>query len=136
MIGSLTVRRSLLLRPQLEAVVAIRSYQVYKVKRWQYHFDKLAWRQYKTPPALAQKERNLDQYLEWTKTDEERVKELERYRISSRHLAAMMGEDPKTFTYDDQQRAIKYLMPGYAMYAEANPKLEHPQEWMGPYKNP
>ena len=42
----------------------------------------------------------------------------------------------KTFTYDEQQAAVKYLLPGYVMYAEGNPKLEHPQEWMGPYRNP
>jgi len=41
---------------------------------------------------------------------------MERYRISARHLAAIMGKDPKTFTYDDQTKAMKYLMPGYAMY--------------------
>ena len=42
-----------------------------------------------------------------------------------------MGRDAKTFTYDDQVRAMRYLMPGYAQFAEANPKLEHPNEWMG-----
>ena len=47
-----------------------------------------------------------------------------------------MGEDPKTFKYDQQVAAMKYLMPGYVMYAEACPKLEHPHEYMGQYRNP
>ena len=47
-----------------------------------------------------------------------------------------MGENPKNFKYDDQVAAMKYLMPGYVMYAEACPKLEHPHEFMGQYRNP
>jgi hypothetical protein len=34
-----------------------------------------------------------------------------------------MGENPKNFKYDDQVAAMKYLMPGDVMYAEACPKL-------------
>ena len=29
-----------------------------------------------------------------------------------RHLAAMMGKNPDEFTFEDQQKAIRYLMPG------------------------
>ena len=45
-------------------------------------------------------------------TDKDKLLELEKYRISMRHLAAMMGKNPDEFTFEDQQKAIRYLMPG------------------------
>ena len=154
MFGVLSARRAIMCRP-IPVVIepSTRSFQLYKVIKVQYQQDKLKWRQYTRPPILSVKETDLHKHLEWHATDEERLKEMERYRISSRHVAAIMGEDPKTFTYDDQEKAMRYLMPGnawwsgwtslcnfkfkgYVMYNEANPKLVHPQEWMGAYKNP
>jgi len=137
MMGSMAVRRSLLFREaRTFSTTHVLPFQVWKVRNVQYDYEQLSWRQYKRAPNLNQSDRFLAQYFDWHKNDEERIQELERYRISTRHLAAIMGKDPKTFTYDDQQAAVKYLLPGYVMYAEGNPKLEHPQEWMGPYRNP
>jgi len=124
------------MQPLLRTLIPKRNFQVYKVKNVNYDYEKLAWRHYRRGPSLAMKERNLDKHLQWNPNDPERLLELEQHRISARHLAHIMGRDAKNFTYDDQVRAMRYLMPGYAQYAEANPKLEHPGEWMGPYKNP
>lgn len=46
-------------------------------------------------------------------TDNDKIIEMEKYRISMRHLAVMMGKNPDEFTFEDQQKAIRYLMPGY-----------------------
>ena len=46
-------------------------------------------------------------------TDKDKIIEMEKYRISMRHLAVMMGKNPDEFTFEDQQKAIRYLMPGY-----------------------
>ena len=43
-----------------------------------------------------------------------------------RHLAHIMGVKPEEFNYEQQIEAIRYLMPGYALFNEANPQLEHP----------
>ena len=32
--------------------------------------------------------------------------------------------------------AIRYLLPGYNLFGEANPMIEHPFTWMGEYKSP
>ena len=45
-------------------------------------------------------------------TDKDKIMELEKYRISMRHLAVMMGKNPDEFTFEEQQKAIRYLMPG------------------------
>ena len=47
MLGTLSGRRALLLRPILSVEYSSRSLQVWKVKKAQYDFDKLCWRQYK-----------------------------------------------------------------------------------------
>jgi len=91
---------------------------------------------YVQTPRLQQPQSRLYEHQQFENTDEARIQELERYRISARHLASIMGENPKNFKYDDQVAAMKYLMPGYVMYAEACPKLEHPHEFMGQYRNP
>ena len=32
--------------------------------------------------------------------------------------------------YVKMLQAIRYLLPGYNLYGEANPRIEHPKEWM------
>ena len=59
--------------------------------------------------------------------------ELEKWRISMRHLAHIMGEKPENFNYEKQKKALNYLMPGYSLYGEGNPLIEHPHEWMKQY---
>ncbi|KAB7498979.1 28S ribosomal protein S9, mitochondrial [Armadillidium nasatum] len=50
------------------------------------------------------------------------------YEIGKRHLANMMGEDPQTFTQDDINEALKYLMPSGLFEPKARPSMNHPLE--------
>ena len=87
-------------------------------------------------------------------TDKDKIIEMEKYRISMRHLAVMMGKNPDEFTFEDQQKAIRYLMPGqdslmdpltveeslykpifsgYSLFGEGTPRLTHPIMYMHEY---
>jgi len=52
--------------------------------------------------------------------------ELEEYENGRRHLANMMGEDPETFTQEDIDHAIEYLMPSGLYEPGARPMFKHP----------
>lgn len=50
------------------------------------------------------------------------------YEIGRRHLANIMGEDPETFTQEDIDEAIKYLLPSGLFEPRARPVMKHPSE--------
>jgi len=50
------------------------------------------------------------------------------FDIGKRHLANMMGEDPATFTQDDVNRCIEYLLPSGLYRRAARPSMRPPEE--------
>ena len=66
-------------------------------------------------------------YLQRSKEYHEFVdKEIAKYELGKRHLANMMGEDPDTFTQEDIDRAIQYLLPSGLYDWRARPIMCHP----------
>ncbi|OXB66590.1 hypothetical protein ASZ78_008210 [Callipepla squamata] len=55
-------------------------------------------------------------------------KQIEEFELGKRHLANMMGEDPETFTQEDIDRAIAYLLPSGLFDKRARPMMKHPTE--------
>jgi len=53
----------------------------------------------------------------------------EEYEIGKRHLAKMMGENPDTFSQEDVDKAIEYLMPSGVFSKKARPFLTHPEKY-------
>jgi len=54
--------------------------------------------------------------------------EIKKYNLGKRWLARMMGEDPETFTQQDIDNAIQYLLPSHLFAKDARPMLKHPYE--------
>lgn len=54
--------------------------------------------------------------------------EIAEYEIGKRHLANMMGRDPETFTQDDIDKSIEYLLPSGLFDKKARPRMKHPTE--------
>ena len=80
------------------------------------------WKNWSAPPTFGKlKETQLVKHLIHIPTDKDKIMEMEKYRISMRHLAVMMGKNPDEFTFEDQQKAIRYLMPGYFHLASWKP---------------
>lgn len=52
------------------------------------------------------------------------------FEIGKRHLAKMMGENADTFTQQDVNRAIAYLLPSGLSEPKARPFLKHPEEYI------
>lgn len=74
-------------------------------------------------------------YLERSREHDEFIKTKEHeYQLGKRHLANMMGEDPETFTQDDVDRAIEYLMPAGLYERKARPLMKPPSEIYPPRK--
>ena len=68
-------------------------------------------------------------YLERAHSHEEFMKaEIAEYEIGKRHLASIMGEDPDTFSQEDIDRAIRYLLPSNLYDKKARPLMKHPNE--------
>ncbi|XP_062066008.1 small ribosomal subunit protein uS9m [Lepus europaeus] len=63
-----------------------------------------------------------------TYTEEFIKKQIEEFNIGKRHLANMMGEDPETFTQEDIDRAIAYLLPSGLFEKRARPIMKHPEQ--------
>ncbi|XP_035664512.1 28S ribosomal protein S9, mitochondrial-like isoform X2 [Branchiostoma floridae] len=60
---------------------------------------------------------------------EEFLQEMDQeYQLGKRHLANMMGEDPETFTQEDVDRAIRYLLPSGLHEKLARPMLKPPDQ--------
>ncbi|BFZ09458.1 hypothetical protein BsWGS_12496 [Bradybaena similaris] len=68
-------------------------------------------------------------YIEKVKAHDDMMKaELADYEIGKRHLANIMGEDPETFTQQDINRAIEYLLPSGIFEKKARPVMKDPYE--------
>lgn len=68
-------------------------------------------------------------YLDRAKQYDQFMKlQLEEYEIGRRHLANMMGADPETFTQEDIDEAIQYLMPSGLFEPKARPVFKHPSK--------
>jgi len=50
------------------------------------------------------------------------------FEVGKRHLANMMGEDPNTFTQDDVNRCIQYLLPSGLYTGRARPSMQPPEQ--------
>ncbi|OQV24434.1 28S ribosomal protein S9, mitochondrial [Hypsibius exemplaris] len=50
------------------------------------------------------------------------------FEIGRRHLANMMGEDPETFTQEDIDRSIQYLLPSNLFQRSSRPIMRPPEE--------
>ncbi|XP_012890166.1 PREDICTED: 28S ribosomal protein S9, mitochondrial [Dipodomys ordii] len=61
-------------------------------------------------------------------TEEFIRKQIEEFNIGKRHLANMMGEDPETFTQEDIDKAITYLLPSGLFEKRARPIMKHPEQ--------
>ncbi|KAM5180078.1 small ribosomal subunit protein uS9m [Mantella aurantiaca] len=53
-------------------------------------------------------------------------KQIEEFDIGKRHLANMMGEDLETFTQEEIDKAIAYLLPSGLFDKKARPIMKHP----------
>ncbi|XP_076818527.1 small ribosomal subunit protein uS9m-like isoform X2 [Clavelina lepadiformis] len=51
---------------------------------------------------------------------------IDEHNLGVRRLAAMMGEDPDSFTNEDVKKAIQYLFPSSLTAKPARPQMEHP----------
>jgi len=99
-----------------------------------YELNEHRWKNWEPPPRFGKlSETHLVKHLMHIPTDKDKIMELEKYRISMRHLAVMMGKNPDEFTFEEQQKAIRYLMPGYSLFGEATPRVNHPAIWMQEY---
>ncbi|KAI8792059.1 28S ribosomal protein S9, mitochondrial [Biomphalaria glabrata] len=73
--------------------------------------------------------RSMKAYMEKVKKHDELMKtEVADYEIGKRHLANIMGADPDTFTQEDVDRAIEYLLPNGLFDKKARPMLKNPYE--------
>ncbi|XP_022100792.1 28S ribosomal protein S9, mitochondrial-like [Acanthaster planci] len=61
-------------------------------------------------------------------------REQEEYERGRRHLANMMGENPDTFTQEDIDRSIRYLLPSGLFEKKARPIMQPPTEFYPPQK--
>jgi len=99
-----------------------------------YELNEHRWKNWSAPPTFGKlKETLLVKHIMHIPTDKDKIIEMEKYRISMRHLAVMMGKNPDEFTFEDQQKAIRYLMPGYSLFGEGTPRLTHPIMYMHEY---
>ncbi|XP_012942642.1 28S ribosomal protein S9, mitochondrial [Aplysia californica] len=73
--------------------------------------------------------RAMRAYMERAKAHDDMMKaEVADYEIGKRHLANIMGEDPDSFTQDDVNRAIEYLLPSGLFEKRARPMMKDPYE--------
>ncbi|GAB6026398.1 hypothetical protein CHUAL_012601 [Chamberlinius hualienensis] len=73
--------------------------------------------------------KTMKAYLERAQLYENFMKvEVNEYEIGRRHLANMMGADPETFTQDDINKAVEYLMPSGLFEKNARPIFDHPSK--------
>lgn len=54
-------------------------------------------------------------------------REITEYKKGKRWLARMMGADPETFTQEDVNTSIEYLLPSHIFAKDARPKMDHPE---------
>ncbi|XP_064618463.1 small ribosomal subunit protein uS9m-like [Liolophura sinensis] len=86
-------------------------------------------------PKAEKISRAMRAYLERGKAHDAMIaREVEQYEIGKRHLARIMGEDPDSFSQDDIDKSIEYLLPSGLFDKKARPKLKHPSEIFPPQK--
>ncbi|RNA28696.1 28S ribosomal mitochondrial [Brachionus plicatilis] len=74
--------------------------------------------------------RAMSYYLEKLAERESLIKfKTEEFEIGKRHLAKMMGENLDSFTQDDINRAIEYLLPSGLFEKKARPFLKNPEDY-------
>lgn len=85
-------------------------------------------------PIMAEKKttklsKSMKAYIERAQAhDKFMFEEIGEYEIGRRHLANMMGENPETFTQEDVDNAIAYLLPSGLFEPKARPLMKHPTE--------
>ncbi|RUS85602.1 hypothetical protein EGW08_006614 [Elysia chlorotica] len=68
-------------------------------------------------------------YMEQARAYDDKMKsEVADFEIGKRHLANIMGEDPDSFTQEDVDRAIEYLLPSGLYDKKARPVMKDPYE--------
>lgn len=78
----------------------------------------------------------MKSYLERSKKYNEFIKkEEESFNIGKRHLANMMGCDPETFSQEQIDEAIEYLLPSGLFEKKARPFMKPPQLVFPPKKD-
>lgn len=78
----------------------------------------------------------MKSYLERAKNYNEFMKkEEDSFNIGKRHLANMMGVDPETFTQDQIDEAIEYLLPSGLFEKKARPFMKPPHLVFPPKKD-
>lgn len=79
--------------------------------------------------STAKLSKAMKAYIERAKShDAFMFEQISEYEIGRRHLANMMGEDPETFTQEDIDNAIAYLLPSGLFEPKARPLMKHPTE--------
>ncbi|XP_045126982.1 28S ribosomal protein S9, mitochondrial-like [Portunus trituberculatus] len=82
-----------------------------------------------TPPESGRMSKSMLAYQQRAEAhDKFMVEQVAEYEIGRRHLANMMGEDPETFTQEDINAAIQYLLPSGLFEPSARPSMKHPSE--------
>ncbi|XP_041359064.1 28S ribosomal protein S9, mitochondrial-like [Gigantopelta aegis] len=68
-------------------------------------------------------------YLQRATAHDNMIKDqIAEYEIGKRHLANIMGEDPDSFSQEDVDRAVEYLLPSGLFEKKARPLMKHPYE--------
>ena len=71
----------------------------------------------------------MEAYIQRATAHDTMIKEqIAEYEIGKRHLANIMGEDPDSFSQEDVDRAIEYLLPSGLFDKKARPVMKHPHE--------
>ncbi|GAB1600503.1 28S ribosomal protein S9, mitochondrial-like [Argonauta hians] len=84
----------------------------------------------KKPIKKAEKiSRAMIAYIERAKAQDAQMKEeVAQFEIGKRHLANIMGKDADTFTQEDIDKAIEYLLPSGLFSKKARPFMKDPYE--------
>lgn len=83
----------------------------------------------KPHPKVERISKAMVAYLEKAKKyDAMMLEEISQYEIGRRHLANIMGADPESFSQEDIDKAIEYLLPSGLFAKAARPLMKHPYE--------
>ncbi|CAI9727038.1 ribosomal S9, mitochondrial [Octopus vulgaris] len=98
---------------------------------------KLSEHRQRRPIKKAEKiSRAMLAYIERAKAHDAQMKEeIAQYEIGKRHLANIMGKNAETFTQEDIDKAIEYLLPSGLYAKKARPLMKHPYEIFPPQKS-
>ena len=84
-------------------------FNIKKHKDTNWSTDEIEWQNYQPNqiPLGSAQETRLHEHLRHTRDDDQRLIELEKWRVSQRHLAHLMGEKPEHFDHEKQVDAIR-----------------------------